>query len=77
MPLCITIPNRWKVGSAIELEFEHQSLSDSSIGVWRFEVILETLPVKNPDKEFAVNLLRWIVSILGNLSKHIEISASV
>ena len=47
MPLCITTPNKWKVGLVIEVEFEHQSLSDSSIGVWRFEVILETLPDKN------------------------------
>ncbi len=31
----------------------------------------------HPDKAFAVNLLRWIVRILGSLSKHVDISASV
>ena len=30
-----------------------------------------------PESAFAVNLLRWIVSILGSLSKLVEISASV
>lgn len=29
-----------------------------------------------PNKVFAVNLLRWIVSMLGSLSKHVDISAS-
>lgn len=31
----------------------------------------------HPDKRLAVNLLRWIISILGSLSKYVEISASV
>ena len=44
--------------------------------VWN-SVFLEVEQKTHPDKEFAVNLLRWIVSILGNLSKHVEISASV
>lgn len=47
MLLCIIILNKWKVGLVIEFEFEYQFLSDSFIGVWRFEVILEIVFDKN------------------------------